>query len=89
MNLRPVSDLFDDSPLDGTGRDENHNMKQPVGAGPYEKWNAPGARYSYDTPAGMQGRGAGGDQPDYNEFSGRDPRLYKGWSIASDVLCFH
>ena len=93
MNLRPLSDLFLDE-SDGKGRDENFNMKpshypgQNAGNGlkQYGRWeNTPQSRYSYDsTSFHQQGRRTndayGAPDTDYDAYTGRNPRLYKGYS---------
>ena len=92
MNLRPLSDLFVDD-TDGKGRDENFNMKPSQypaqnlgGIQQYGLWeNTPQSRYSYDSPSYHQQSRRTNDAygaPDigYDTYTGRDPRLYKGYS---------
>ncbi len=89
MNLRPLSDLFDE--VDSKGRDENFNMKpsQYPAQNVDSRWeNLPHSRYSYDPPSSRDAsrdpqRGYypyGAPAVDYDAYTGREPRLYKGYS---------
>ena len=91
MNLRPISDLFMDE-VSSKGRDENFNMKpshypahNSGNNQQHGRWeNTPQNRYSYDSPFDQHRRRGNVDYAapdvDYDTFTGRDPRLYKGYS---------